>query len=57
MPTEIPTFDMTAFLEGDESLDIATQMAEYMHQTGIVVIKDPRVSVDDNAEFTQLMQA
>jgi len=31
-------------------------MADYMHKTGIVIIKDPRVSADDNADFTSMMQ-
>eukprot|EP00929_Paragymnodinium_shiwhaense_P001051 TRINITY_DN10127_c0_g1_i1.p1 TRINITY_DN10127_c0_g1~~TRINITY_DN10127_c0_g1_i1.p1 ORF type:complete len:354 (+),score=83.25 TRINITY_DN10127_c0_g1_i1:87-1148(+) len=52
----IPTFDLGPFLEGTVDEATCKAMADYIRDTGILVIKDPRVSVDANAEFTDLMQ-
>ena len=55
-------FDMSAFLgEGGgvpaaETLATCQAMAEYIARTGILVIRDPRVSSDDNDGFLQMMQ-
>eukprot|EP01049_Picozoa_sp_SAG25_P019067 SAG25_NODE_5805_length_619_cov_1.425000_1_plen_89_part_10 len=57
-------FDLAQFLRtaagGEEVaqdvLAVCRAMAEHIHQTGILVVRDPRVSSDDNDTFLQLMQ-
>lgn len=38
------------------ALDICRAMAESIHRTGVLVVRDPRVSAEDNATFQTLMQ-
>jgi isopenicillin N synthase-like dioxygenase len=53
----IPTFDLSAFLSsGEPNSAQCKEMADYLRDTGILVIKDPRVSADEAAAFTNLMQ-
>ena len=56
-------FDMSAYLEHRDSApdDTSVQatcraMADAIHRTGILVVRDPRVSADDNKTFQTLMQ-
>ena len=57
-----PVFDMSAYLAqrgGDPSRDVLSVcrgMAEFLHKTGFLVIRDPRVSSADNEAFLGLMQ-
>jgi isopenicillin N synthase-like dioxygenase len=57
-------FDLAPFLTGgadampeeEEVLATCKAMSEYIHRTGILVVRDPRVSSGDNDSFLDLMQ-
>ena len=56
-------FDMSGFVAlgeaaaDDEGVQATCRaMAESIHRTGILVVRDPRVSADDNSTFQALMQ-
>jgi len=52
----IPAFDLGPFLEGNVDMETCQAMADYIKETGILVIRDPRVPAEANADFTDLMQ-
>jgi hypothetical protein len=60
--TSVEAFDMSSFLAasdgGDldsDTLDLCKQMADFIHQTGVLVVRDPRVSTADNDSFLEMM--
>jgi isopenicillin N synthase-like dioxygenase len=56
-PSEIPAFDISSFLADPTSAnDTCKAMADYLHRTGILVIRDPRVNEDDNNRFVDMME-
>ena len=40
----------------EHALAVCRAMADYIHRTGILVIRDPRVSTEDNDGFLDLLQ-
>ena len=64
--TSVEAFDMSSFVHSSprasaDALDSATlavchQMAEFIHRTGVLVVRDPRVSSADNDTFLSMMQ-
>ncbi|KAL6042064.1 2OG-Fe(II) oxygenase family oxidoreductase [Balamuthia mandrillaris] len=62
---EMNIFDLSAFLnlgpeaaeQSEELQKQCKEMAECMHKTGILIIRDPRVSVEDNEKFLSNMEA
>jgi isopenicillin N synthase-like dioxygenase len=54
---EIPIFDLSDFLAGkDSAAETCKQMADYIHRTGILVIRDPRVHEENNNTFIDMME-
>jgi isopenicillin N synthase-like dioxygenase len=57
---ELPVFDMAPFLTaGPSSAEVQTlchQMAECMHESGVLIVKDPRVSMQDNETFLSMLE-
>ena len=54
--TSIPVFDLAAFLAGEADTATCKAMADYLRETSILVVRDPRVSASDAESFTALMQ-
>jgi len=55
----LPVFDVSDFLKSptEESVvQLCQNMAESMHETGVLIIKDPRVTFEDNDTFLDLME-
>ena len=60
----VAAFDMSDYIAarqrgeepGEEALAVCRAMADYIHRTGILVIRDPRVSSEDNDGFLDLLQ-
>lgn len=57
--SSLPVIDLTAFLRGDSSSSevrqISLQVADCLHQTGCLIVKDPRVGVDDSETFLDMV--
>mmetsp|Transcript_1762 Transcript_1762/g.3929 ORF Transcript_1762/g.3929 Transcript_1762/m.3929 type:complete len:373 (-) Transcript_1762:379-1497(-) len=60
---DLPVFDLAPILEappGSEQekalMETCEAMADCLHKTSCLVVKDPRVSEEDNKEFLRLMQ-
>ena len=52
----VPVVDIGAFLKGSTSLAECQAIANSMHDTGCVIIKDPRVNEDHNNVFLDMME-
>lgn len=60
---DLPVFDLAAIvaaepgsLEEESLLPVCQKMADCLHKTSCLVVRDPRVSEGDNAEILSLMQ-
>ena len=51
----LPVIDLDAFLKTKDT-DQARAVASCLHETGVLVVRDPRVSPADNDEFMNLME-
>ena len=58
----LPTIDLGAFLRSSDSssnreiTDLAQQVAECLHQTGCLVVRDPRVQAGASETFLSLLE-
>lgn len=55
--TEIPVIEVADFMANNENADAeCKKVVESLHRFGVLIIKDPRVSVVNNNEFLDLME-
>ncbi len=55
--TEIPIIEVSHYLEGnDKAAEECRKVVYSLHHFGVLIIKDPRVSVEHNASFIDLME-
>jgi isopenicillin N synthase-like dioxygenase len=52
-----PVVDFADFLAGKPADEACKLVAKMFHDTGILIVRDPRVSESDNEEFLRLMEA
>jgi isopenicillin N synthase-like dioxygenase len=56
---ELPIFDISGFLtdpDAERVREQCKQMSDCMHQSGVLIIRDPRVSKEDNERFLDVME-
>eukprot|EP01089_Gocevia_fonbrunei_P001710 TRINITY_DN1159_c0_g1_i3.p1 TRINITY_DN1159_c0_g1~~TRINITY_DN1159_c0_g1_i3.p1 ORF type:complete len:350 (+),score=99.38 TRINITY_DN1159_c0_g1_i3:120-1169(+) len=56
---DLPVFDVADFLKDPNSpevLETCKKMAESMHLSGVLIIRDPRVTMEDNEAFINTME-
>lgn len=56
---ELPIFDLARFIENPDATDVleqCRQMANCMHESGVLIVRDPRVSKEDNEKFLSMME-
>jgi hypothetical protein len=57
----LPVVDLSAFLAGDAAdpaaQDACRAVAECLRDTGALIVRDPRVNAQDNAQFLDMMEA
>jgi len=54
---KVAVVDVDSFLKNDRSCqDLCKEVVRSFHETGILIIKDPRVVPDDNEKFLSLME-
>eukprot|EP00762_Andalucia_godoyi_P006724 ANDGO_06205.mRNA.1 hypothetical protein DFA_10003 len=51
-----PVIDLEPFLNGEACPETCAQVAKLLHDTGILILRDPRVSESDNDTFLNLME-
>ena len=58
MENELKVFDLTPYLFSfsKESEDICKELAQCMIDTGVVIVRDPRVDMESNDKFIQMME-
>jgi len=52
----VPTFDMSKFINSGSDSETCKAMADCIHRTGILIIRDPRVTEVDNSTFIDMME-
>lgn len=53
----LPVVDLSLFLQDPEkAAEDCKKVVESFRETGILIIRDPRVSFDDNATFLDMME-
>lgn len=53
---QLPVVDLSNFLNGQVDTEQCRLVAQLLHDTGILLLRDPRVSEADNEQFLQLME-
>jgi hypothetical protein len=57
---DLPVIDLSQYMGQDVKSDqvkyLCNQVAESLHQNGILIIKDPRVDEHDNDEYIDMME-
>lgn len=56
---ELPTIDVSGFLsnpDGAESREVCKRVAEILAETGILIVRDPRVREEHNNTFLDMME-
>eukprot|EP00299_Pterocystis_sp_00344_P003398 c1401_g1_i1.p1 GENE.c1401_g1_i1~~c1401_g1_i1.p1 ORF type:complete len:347 (+),score=67.87 c1401_g1_i1:30-1070(+) len=54
---DLPVVDVSAFLSGADSKDECVKLAQLLREYGCAVLRDPRVSEDDNNQFLDIVEA
>eukprot|EP00753_Platysulcus_tardus_P016404 PLAT5667.4.p1 GENE.PLAT5667.4~~PLAT5667.4.p1 ORF type:complete len:373 (-),score=175.47 PLAT5667.4:161-1279(-) len=54
---DLPVIDLADWLAGEESADVAATVAASLRDYGVLVVRDPRVSEEDNGAFLDMMEA
>eukprot|EP01027_Heterolobosea_sp_BB2_P025651 GEZU01039363.1.p1 GENE.GEZU01039363.1~~GEZU01039363.1.p1 ORF type:complete len:363 (-),score=148.07 GEZU01039363.1:757-1845(-) len=56
---DLPVVDLAPFLENPESAEAikaCKQVAQCLHETGVLILRDPRVSTEQNNKFLDMME-
>lgn len=53
---DIPLIDVTQYVDGSSDKDMCQRVSKCLHQYGLLVIKDPRVTYADNDTFIDMME-
>lgn len=56
-PHELDVIDFTSFLNGNDPGDLPKRVLESLRNTSCLVVKDPRVTFEQNEDFLNLMEA
>jgi isopenicillin N synthase-like dioxygenase len=57
VPHELDVIDLTAYLNGEGHGDLPKRVLESLRNTSCLVVKDPRVTEQQNEDFLDLMES
>lgn len=56
-PHELDVIDLTAYLNGEGTGDLPARVLASLRNTSCLVVKDPRVTTQQNEDFLDLMES